>query len=258
MSPKRHYKTLPAWLRAVDRVVSVSSTADIFPLPHAQPLPNNVIDSSLINGLVNGDSNGLGNGGGILWNNSNRDGALGSDESLGGALLTPIPWMVNRTVGEDDGGSPDLGLLGSDAGGEMLVPEREDGAVTQGELIRMEQEAGIVPINQNRGPSRGEEGDEMLDEEAEEVGPHARGPDVVGVEDMGLQNGHGVELQLGRTGGESVDVQVSPAGSEQPSTSSNEDGDVVLTDADGTIEGESKPQDRGEHVGPDAIESTTL
>lgn len=257
MSPKRHYKTLPAWLRAVDRVVSVSSTADIFPLPHAQPLPNSVIDSGLVNGFMNGDSNGAGSGGGILWNSSSRDGALGSDESLGGALLTPIPWMINRTGGEEDGGSPDLGLLGGDANSEMLVPEREDGAVTQGELIRMEQEAGIVPVSQSTRPARAENGDAMIDENGDEIGPHARGPDVLGVEDMGLQNGHGVEFQLGRAGVDVADAEVTPANPEEQASSTG-DGDVVLADADGVVEGESRPQDEKENVGPDAVDSTTL
>ncbi|KKY27991.1 hypothetical protein UCRPC4_g00726 [Phaeomoniella chlamydospora] len=248
ISPKRHYKTLPAWLRAVDRVVSVSSTADIFPLPHAQPLPNSIIDSGLINGLVNGDSGGgplHGNGaGGILWNNSAIDNGLGSDESLGGALLTPIPWLANRENG-DAVGSPELGLLGSNANDEMLVPEREDGAVTQGELIRMEQEAGIVPVSQGRSSVRGttDEGDGLGEEEADEIGPHARGPDVVGVEDMGLQDGNNLELQLGRGVGETEsDTSAAVAISEPIQTQTTKtldidaEGDVVLADAEGTAE----------------------
>ena len=257
ISPKRHYKTLPAWLRAVDRVVSVSSTADIFPLPHAQPLPNSVIDSGLINGFMNGDSNGVGSGGGILWTSSSRDGALGSDESLGGALLTPIPWMINRTGGEGEGGSPDLGLLGSDANSEMLVPEREDGAVTQGELIRMEQEAGIVPVSQTLRPARTENGDAMVDENEDGIGPHARGPDVLGVEDMGLQNGHGVEFQLGRAGVELADAEVTPANRGEQAPSIGDD-DVVLADPDGLVEDDSRPQDEKENIGPDAVDATTL
>src|SRR5437764_13416144 len=137
LSPTKHYKTLPAWLRAVDRVVSVSSTADIFPLPHAQPLPGSVIDSTLTNG-VNGIGSGTG-GGGILWANSdNRNGydaGLGSDESLGGALLTPIPWLKN---GVNNSNSTDMSSPSSDPLGEPMqsdrnpmVPERDHGAVTQ-------------------------------------------------------------------------------------------------------------------------------
>lgn len=85
--PTRHYRTLPAYLRAVDRVVAVSSTADIFPLQQTGVLG----DGNLANGVSNG------RGGGFMMDNT-----LGSDESLGGALLTPIPWLTNTGLeGED-------------------------------------------------------------------------------------------------------------------------------------------------------------
>ncbi|KIW19203.1 hypothetical protein PV08_03497 [Exophiala spinifera] len=210
LRPTRNYRTLPAWLRAVDRVVSVSSSADIFPLSDTPPIVNG----------VNGDG-----GGGILWtNNDNRNGydsnSLGSDESLGGALLTPIPWLRNG-LGGREGSSEDSGHFGSDQssstdtlgdplsipdahvpGADPLVPERPDGAVTQGELMRMEQEAGVVPVNptSSNGPSSrtmaGAEEGLYMDEEGELV-PHARGPDVVGSVDMGRVDGHDVEIRIG-------------------------------------------------------------
>jgi hypothetical protein len=74
--PTHQYRTLPAYLRAIDRVVSVSSTADIFPLPQTGIYG----DSSMPNRTVNGSF-------------MTTDNSLGSDESLGGALLTPIPWL---------------------------------------------------------------------------------------------------------------------------------------------------------------------
>jgi len=212
--PTKYYRTLPAWLRAVDRTVSVSSTADIFPLPHAQPLPNSVIDSSLLNG-VHGDgasSTGTGTGGGgILWDNTDSqdgyDASLGSDESLGGALLTPIPWLKNGVSSSDESST------GSDMLSEpidalatgTMVPEREDGAVTQGELIRQEQQAGVVPASRSAmGPSRMMAGAEetsggiTIDDEGQgESIPHARGPDLVGTVDMGLVGGRGFEVQIG-------------------------------------------------------------
>jgi hypothetical protein len=52
LRPTRHYRTLPAYLRAVDRVVSVSSSADIFPLPQAAFLG----DINTVNGQTNGGS----------------------------------------------------------------------------------------------------------------------------------------------------------------------------------------------------------
>ncbi|KAK2812107.1 hypothetical protein FQN49_008406, partial [Arthroderma sp. PD_2] len=91
LRPTKNYKTLPAYIRALDRVVSVSSGADIFPLPVTVP-PDSVLDGTLANGV-----NGSGNTGLMLNDNS-----LGSDESLGGALLTPIPWLNNSTPSSDD------------------------------------------------------------------------------------------------------------------------------------------------------------
>lgn len=164
---------------------------------------------------VNGDG-----AGGILWSNSDtRNGydsnSLGSDESLGGALLTPIPWLRNGvSVGEDS--SEDSGLLDSNAStstdglddplslpithadGDSLVPGRPDGAVTQGELIRLEQEAGVVPVTRNPPDTHVSgtlEENSLLDDE--ELVPHARGPDLLGSVDMGRVDGQDVEIRIG-------------------------------------------------------------
>lgn len=242
--PKKTYRFLPAYLRALDRVVSVNSPVTDFPLAFS-PAP--------VNGsfLTNGDStmvNGI----------SERD-SLGSDESLGGALLTPIPWLNTTTLasaasaasqneselrsehketieGPNGAGSietvsvtvngvPSATSLAhtspaqatsptsptlseqSDASSSSSSSEaqmREHGAITQGELIRQEQEAGLIP--QNQVPTRrplmnlsqtvaarretqelqrqplSDSGGDPLDEV-----PHARGPDLIGVEDTGLQ-----------------------------------------------------------------------
>lgn len=202
--PKKHYKTLPAWLRAVDRVVNVSSSAEIFPLSDTPPIVNG----------VNGDG-----GGGILWNNSDtRNGydnnSLGSDESLGGALLTPIPWLRNGLSGGEDTAllnnghitnANDLGdpihISDIEDSADHLIPERADGAVTQGELMRMEQQAGVVPLaqaSQEGGLARNitSEGDGLYMDEGDLV-PHARGPDVVGSVDMGRVDGQDIEIHIG-------------------------------------------------------------
>jgi hypothetical protein len=203
LHPAKHYKTLPAWLRAVDRIVSVSSAADIFPLSETP---------AIVNG-VNGDG-----GGGILWNNDTRNGydsnSLGSDESLGGALLTPIPWLRNGIAASED--SEDSTHLDSNASTstdglddsltlpvastdtDPLVPDRPDGAVTQGELIRLEQEAGVVPVTRNPGDTHvsGTMEDNAFLDDGEMV-PHARGPDLVGSVDMGRVDGQDVELHIG-------------------------------------------------------------
>ena len=264
LNPNKHYKTLPAWLRAVDRAVSVTSTADIFPLPQAQSLPQGVLDGPLTNGVTNGLGSGTG-GGGILWTNSDtRDAGLGSDESLGGALLTPIPWLKNGEIAGTT--TPKLDPLEPiDKPSNSFVPERQDGAVTQGELIRMEQEAGIVPVSQTIG-----EGSVEIESESAEAGPHARGPDVVGVEDMGLQDGKDIEVQIskGSAKAESIameDIKPGPAlddavmATDKPeeATPTNGDGDIVLTDADGKTE-ESEPKGDSKDIGPNSVDTSAL
>ena len=199
------------------------------------PLPSHVIDSSLLtNGvhdsLTDDKSDVLGEGGGgILWlsrETATEPNGLRSDEALGGALLTPIPWLRNGVMGssgsdesttdptstdavhDDLLGNPiDLPTFTSGTGNEVsgpdpLVPERENGAVTQGELIRQEQEAGVVPIGHSDADSRGMMLDHDIeggpDEDAEDgtESPHARGPDLLGAVDVGKVGGNDVEVSL--------------------------------------------------------------
>jgi PPP4R2 len=262
LAPNKHYKTLPAWLRAVDRAVSVTSTADIFPLPPAQSLPQGVLDAALTNGVTNGLGTGTG-GGGILWTNSDtRDAGLGSDESLGGALLTPIPWLKNGEIAGTTSPRSDPLLDQVDPPSNNFVPGRQDGAVTQGELIRMEQEAGIVPISQTSS-----EGVGGIEGEGVDTVPHARGPDTLGVEDMGLQEGKDVKLQISRGSPkadpilmEEIKPGVEPGldgvaeGKEQRDDTMSINGDdIVLTDVDEKIEdSEPKIDAGGKNVGATA------
>ncbi|PGH27315.1 hypothetical protein AJ80_01025 [Polytolypa hystricis UAMH7299] len=214
LRPTLHYRTLPAYLRAVDRVVSVSSGADIFPLPVSMPLPGGLIDSTLANGV-----NGVGSTG-----YSFSDSSLGSDESLGGALLTPIPWLNNSSLpGGNYGNLMECGAAtnrilgaGSPTSDAMtIVPPRESGGVTQGELIRQEQEAGVIPTShlnlQRQQPepalAAGNEDMDTQADDSEEI-PHARGPAILGVQDLGLQDGKGVEMTLTRS---PTDITSSPA-----------------------------------------------
>src|ERR1700712_3643318 len=86
LAPKQHYRTLPSYLHALDRVVHVTSGAHTFPLPPAIPDPSS--HTILSNGTSSVDPLS------VSWSNpANTTGGpstLGSDESLGGALLTPI------------------------------------------------------------------------------------------------------------------------------------------------------------------------
>lgn len=210
--------------------------------------------------MANGFGTSTG-GGGILWTNSDtRDAGLGSDESLGGALLTPIPWLKNGEIAGSTSPKSDPLLDQVDPPSNSFVPGHQDGAVTQGELIRMEQEAGIVPISQSRS-----EGGEGIQGEGVDAIPHARGPDTLGVEDMGLQGGKDVRLQISKgspkadsTLMEEIEPGVEPGldgavdGKEQHDDAMSANGDdIVLTDVDEKIEdSELKVDAGGEIVAP--------
>jgi hypothetical protein len=245
--PKKHYRFLPAYLNALDRTVSVSSNTSIFPLPQAT-LPNT--------GLLNGSS---------MPNQTSAAPALGSDESLGGALLTPIPWLSPirdaqaqraaqansdrelqsesteivdgpngagriETVSVVNGvmttvyshaplpSQPASSALAQQPAHSTEQTLRAEGAVTQGELLRQEQEAGVVPVSPRRLRMTEEEMRIMdADEQEEDEKPHARGPEEIGMEDTGPQErptGHGLDMEhaVGRHRRESsVEREISPA-----------------------------------------------
>ncbi|KAI0454845.1 hypothetical protein F5B21DRAFT_221721 [Xylaria acuta] len=173
IQPKQHYRSLASYLHALDRVVRVTSGLNIYPLPstHAE------IPGGLANGVLETASRPS------PW------ASPGSDEALGGALLTPIPWITHnqRPV---PGPSTQTQLphsppqpqpsasaqeVPAEFEGEVRTESTEtiDGpngvgsvetvsvsvngipsmgargvSVTQGELLRQEQEAGLVPISQ--------------------------------------------------------------------------------------------------------------
>ncbi|KAK6520139.1 hypothetical protein TWF506_000424 [Arthrobotrys conoides] len=143
--PNKHYRSLAKFLRACHRVVSVTSGADRFPLPvshEGQPSSNAIPIGS---GLVNDD-----------------DGATG-------ATLTPIPWASAREYvannGVDAAGSPV-----SDEGVAALVSDEGGNGISQGELLRKEQEADVV-----------------ITEGVNEDGPVVGGPPELGAADVGPQ-----------------------------------------------------------------------
>lgn len=205
LRPRQHYKSLPSYLHAVDRVVHVTSGNNTYPLPPAIPDmssmslggPNGVMDQ--------GQPQENGSDTSMAWVSTSNGNAIGSDEALGGALLTPIPWLQRRSSGnrDGDGGSEsgESSTLGSDGGPSPLATtqgpaasqrsssqqssrqfetrtestETIDGpngvgsietvsisvngippmgsadrqrVITQGELIRQEQRAGVVPVSQ--------------------------------------------------------------------------------------------------------------
>ncbi|KAI1656846.1 hypothetical protein F4813DRAFT_390186 [Daldinia decipiens] len=177
LAPRNHYRTLPTYLHALDRVVHVTSGLNIYPLPPAIP------DMKTASLLTNGISDAIAS--------PSPFAAPGSDEALGGALLTPIPWLQpnqhgiggpsQSSLGTPGTRSPNsqnsgvIGPIGGDLEGEVRTESTEtiDGpngvgsietvsvsvngipsmgargiGVTQGELLRQEQRAGVVPVSQ--------------------------------------------------------------------------------------------------------------
>jgi len=168
---------------------------------------------------------------------------------------------------------------------------RAEGGVTQGELLRQEQRAGVVPAVQlvgNRGDSDG------MGEEDE--APHARGPEEIGMEDTGPQGassgsermgpgvnrqGINVEAAVGRRAEakeedgeyvkverEELDAPVTPKreadddmGADEKRVKEDikeEDDDMVLVDADGKTDDEKKVGEEGENKGSDAVDASTV
>jgi hypothetical protein len=278
--PKKHYRFLPPYLNALDRTVSVSSSISIFPLPQAT-LPST--------GLLNGAS---------LPNQTTTAPALGSDESLGGALLTPIPWLspvrdaqaqrvaaanndmeLQRESTEIVDGPNGAGRIetvsvvngvmttvytpapvssqpGATAASAQQNPAsahsvteqtlRAEGAVTQGELLRQEQQAGIVPVPPQRLRMSDEEMRIMdADEQEEDEKPHARGPEEIGMEDTGPQDAPtGAPLDMAHAAGRqrrasSVEREHSP----KEATTVAESEEEAMKDVDESKEKDSKSAD---------------
>lgn len=296
LHPTNHYKTLPSYLRALDRIVSVASPASVFPLPTLTP-------AATTNGrLLNGTS-------------SPSPGPADKN-FIGGAELTEIPWILKEagsptpvpngptsdlrtestSVIDGPNGAGSVETVTVNVNGVHSAHPRDDGnvghGITQGELLRQEQEAGIVPVPAPTPNGRvtrssaaasaaatravgGDVGNIVDSEETEPV--HARGPDVIGMEDMGpqapgsgLAGGIDLEGALGRRGeGETMAATVGRVaeeeGEERKGDEKDEnkdgdgDGDVVVADADGVAEGDDGGADEsGGNKGPDAMDSTTL
>ncbi|ODM22726.1 hypothetical protein SI65_00315 [Aspergillus cristatus] len=248
LHPNAHYRTLPAYLRAVDRVVSVTSSAEIFPLQ---------VQAST--GQPNGVTNG-GRSSGLLF-----DHTPGSDESLGGALLTPIPWL-NAASFEEENGEPVVEAITTESisitvhraqqapqGEQQQQPqpqeEIEPSTLTQETTLPTHTTTSAIENEALGGSGSPPPAD------SEEV-PHARGPPVVGVEDMGLQDGKGVEMPLSNVDGagdappddNAIKQPAQEKDDEKPkqeSASASEegkkdgDGDISLDDVKGKNENES-------------------
>lgn len=280
LHPTVHYRTLPSYLRALDRVVSVASPASIFPLPTLIPAAS-----------TNGPT---------LNGTSSPSPELADKDFIGGAELTEIPWLRNPTSpspihngptsdlrtestslidGPNGAGSIETVSVSVNGVSSAAAPrddttsplQQPQHGITQGELLRQEQEAGIVPVPTPAHTSRvtrsstaataaawravgtgtgTEDGEVLPDAPAEPEEPvHVRGPNVIGMEDMGpqspgsgLEGGLDVEGALGRRGeGEGLAHAVGRDGEGERVNGEKEEGkedDTVAADADGEIDGE--------------------
>ncbi|KAE9368835.1 hypothetical protein N431DRAFT_547718 [Stipitochalara longipes BDJ] len=268
LAPKQHYKTLPSYLHALDRVVHVTSGAHTFPLPPAIPDPSSLTVLSNGTSLTASGKDPLS----ISWGNPASNptaSSLGSDESLGGALLTPITWLqknggsVSPLEGEvrtestetidgpnGPGGVETVSVSVNGVSsttsptattasepGDLAAALRAEGGITQGELLRQEQRAGVVPAAQLVG-----KGDESGMGEEDEL-PHARGPEEIGMEDVGMQGATGSERMVGTTtmGMQGIDVEAAVgrriAPKPDPSAAS---ADTVEKEGEGKVEGSAE------------------
>ncbi len=247
---------------------------------------------------------------------------------IGGAELTEIPWLRNQNAAGSPSPTASLGNgTASDlrteskslidgpngAGSVETVTVSVNGApnsssrsddsssssghgITQGELLRQEQEAGIVPVPsspQNGRVTRSsaasaaaasravgldfdEEG-EMAGGELEPEPVHARGPGRIGMEDLGPQApssglAGGLELDGGmgrrgeRGGMDGVSAIRRSGEGEGEGEGGGEgiqdgDGDVVIADADGVVgggEGEGEGEGGDVRRGDDVVDGGTI
>ena len=217
LRPSSHYRTLPSYLRALDRVLSVSSTADGFPLPLIAR------NSAIENGV--GETTSYFGAGDPTVHTQTHD-------EFNGAALTRIPWLrepnhmlmnSDRPMAGDlhtestsliDGpnGAGSLETVTVSVNGMTRTLKRDPLSLgsTQSETAHPGSEAvhsgRITRSSAASALARQEE------EEADEERVHARGPDEIGVADMGPQaadraaGDFDVEAALGRPGeGEGVD-----------------------------------------------------
>lgn len=207
LRPKDHYTRLHTYLNALDRVVSVSSSNNNYPLPASDPLSPHLV-----------------NGTGHLPYSVGTHG----DDGLGGALLTPIPWLVNGTSRRNSASSQNEATLatkdpllnGAEESNEedtSMTTDDEVG-VTQGELLRQQQEeseppapigsadntmhtvvtSSLHPIEDGALNGLAEEQD-AKDETSMSAPAPAEGPSQIGMEDIGAQEnqaGSGQVLNL--------------------------------------------------------------
>ncbi|KAH6960620.1 hypothetical protein DER45DRAFT_558402 [Fusarium avenaceum] len=247
LRPNAHYRAIAPYLHAVDRVVQVTSSIDTYPLP--PPIPD--MSSMHLNGEDAKDPATS-----VAWSNPTTA-ALGTDEALGGALLTPIPWLTRRSPEESQDtpgaqihsestetieGPNGVGSIETVSVSVNGIPSTGHArGVTQGELLRQEQRAGVVPVSQlsraqeaahEEGRMAMEEEDEEELHDEEEEAPHARGPEEIGMSDTGPQSATTSFMPEGGMGMQGIDVEAAVGRKHddeevvKPDVDADEDADV--------------------------------
>ncbi|APA09547.1 hypothetical protein SS1G_06315 [Sclerotinia sclerotiorum 1980 UF-70] len=293
LNPTQHHRSLPSYLHALDRVIHVTSPITAFPLPPAIPDPR--VSSSVLSNGTPPSVDPLS----ISWSNptsgtASVNGGLGSDEALGGALLTPISWLNKRESSLTHNGSNGTSSGGASPRGEVRTESTEtidgpngpggvetvsvsvngissvgshvimsllsssvsslgeqglraEGGVTQGELLRQEQKAGVVPASQLRVMQRESDREDWMgrrDENGmgeEDELPHARGPEEIGMEDMGPQERGKVPV----TGG-GIDVEA--AVGRRPDYTEEKEVEEKTQKEDGEVIGKSNEDADGDAI----------
>ena len=198
--PTSYYKTLPSFLRAIDRVISVSSTTDEFPLP-----------SLASNSLESGETSYL----------AAQSRPLNQTDEFNGAALTRIPWLhkdgaifmnSDRQLMSDLRTESTSFIDGPHGAGSI-----ETVTVSVNGTPKLSRDP--VTVSSNAQAAGKVAGLEQLasknsnsiakDHKAEGLGEevvHARGPAKIGMEDMGPQaavhgkGGFDIEAAVGRQG----------------------------------------------------------
>lgn len=160
LTPRRHYRTLSSYLHALDRVVHVTSPSSTYPLP----LP----DVTFANGAP-ADT--------VSWANTAQS-SPGGEEALGGALFTPIPWLPKDSQRELRTESTETIEGPNGVGSIETVSISVNGMSSFRGAPQAEAPREVVA-----GEGASPEAETEKEEEDEE--PHARGPDEVGVSDVG-------------------------------------------------------------------------
>lgn len=204
--PRSHYRTLPSYLHALDRVVHVTSPATAFPLQ--SPALNTNSSKLLSSGSTVHSKDQIP----ASWSSSistirPSTPDLDLDESMGGALLIPIPWLKNNcsrspldnevitkrsteiiegpngpggveTVSVSINGVSSAGLNSCSRMDDGFTSLRAEGGISQGELLRQEQEAGVIPAFQLQEHDErfGHDGRKLLTRSLLDIGIEDTGP----------------------------------------------------------------------------------